>query len=312
MIKVVYFFLALLTLAGATSTSPNHIIFFGPTRKGKDFCANQIRAEGQPLFIEGAGDNSVSKEISSRTAWNGDIVVTVPGILDSDGEDLKHQAAFVDYVKDKHVRAFVFVYTDGLDQFIKTFLERFASSDLKPNIIILKNKLPDDEPVEAYNGFLKLNVKMYSKAMNDVPRTEFDSLKAMLASMTPVLVTNMVVPMSLFADPLVSKGTQETEEYLEDKTVTKLMTLTNSRQETVMVKRCHQEWIYKYGVNTNRKKDVCNDEPETRTLTDTKQVPVEKTAKVYRKYTLHLAERFDGLADIHSKEFTGLRTEVVE
>jgi hypothetical protein len=314
MTAIAFIFLVLLALAGATSnvTTPTYTIFFGPSRAGKNYCANQILAEGQPHFFMADGDSCVSKEISFRTAWNNDTVVTVPGIRDAYGEEMiHHQAEFVDFVKDKRVRAFVFVYTDGLDQFIKTFLERFASSDLKPNIIILKNMLPNDEPLEAFNGFLGLNVKMYNKFMNDVPRTEFVELKRMIASMTPVLVTNMVVPMSLFTDPLVNKGTLEAEEYLEDRTVIEMVIQNVTRNETIMVTRCHREMRRgPFGLGRTIR-EVCHDEPETRIVTDTMEVPVEKAAKVYRKYTLHLAERFDGLVDVHSKEFTGLRTEVV-
>lgn len=300
-------------MASSSCHDPAYIIFFGPTRAGKDFCANQIRCSSEQPFIDGPSDNSVSKTISERVAWNNsDIVVTVPGSLDSDGEDLEHQAAFIDYVKGKNVRALVFVYTGGLNQFIKATLKAFEQSDIKSNVILLKNQMRDDIPVEPYEGFQKLNVKMYTAPyMDHVPRTEFDTLKSMLVRMQPILIENMVVSSTLFKHPLVQKGSTIVEEFEEDIVIPTKELIKSSRQEVVMVPGTRTEWIWWHGINTNQKKTVPCVRAETRTLESTREEIVNKPAKVYRVCKLMLAERFDGVIDVYAKEMLPSRTEVL-
>ncbi len=118
-----------------------HILFYGRSGVGKSFLCNKLKASGQEEFIESQTKQSVTSNIESRLAFNGDLVTDVPGFFDSNGPnmDQQQQASIVDYVKNKTIRCIVFVYSDRHDSAVKSALQNLKNSDLRNNIIMVRN-----------------------------------------------------------------------------------------------------------------------------------------------------------------------------
>ncbi len=241
---------------------------------------------GQEKFLEDEKDESCTHVISSRIAFNDDLICDVPGYFDSQGRDVIQQAQFVDYIKNKSVRAIVFVYTDRADSFMKHAVQSFKQTSLANNIIFIKNKLLQAAPtdIETFEGCPKLNILAHQR--------NFDLLKRHISELNAITVTDLVTPISLFKIPLQIVKTEERDEFVETRQIPTTVTLS----KTIQVPVEREVWKSKFW---GTKKWIT----EQQDRTTSQQEVVNKPFQVYNRNRYTYAERFDGQVDIYKKEF---------
>jgi len=271
----------------------NYIISFGRTGSGKSYIGNLLTKPG--TFVEGNTLESVTTTISSAVSWNGrDIFSDVPGYFDSEGRDQIQQANFIDYLKDKRIKAILFVFTDRIDSFIKIAINTFRNSELKDNLILVVNKDLDrnrSDDISSYEGYPVIYVKAY--------QTNLDVLKRYIDSKNHVHVKNPPTPLSLFKQPLKIVREEVVSEFYNNIQVPEKETVSTTR--SVPVQRSREVWDGDLGKIFGKKKTATF--TEVVNVTDTQEVFVYKTYASYNVYKLIYAERFDGNVSLYKKEF---------
>lgn len=277
--------------------STHHVVTFGRTGAGKSWTGNCLSAPGQTRFKEDDGDESCTTAITSNVAFNGDLISDVPGYFDSAGRDTIQQANFVDFLKGKSIRAVVFIYTDRADSFMASAVEAFKQTQLASNIIFVKNKLlkPGAVEVDTYGGLVKIGVL--------ANQPNLDVLKHHINAMTPVTVTELVTPVSLFKQPLEITGEEMREEFIETRTIPTKVAMSR----TVQVPVTKDRWKGSFGHVTGTKENYVVYEPRTEHYEEI----VNKPFQVYNKFKVVFAKRFDGVSDIYSKEMMEIVTKEV-
>ena len=278
-----------------TASGTHHIVTFGRTGAGKSWCANRLlKNDQQQPFKEDDSDESCTTSITSQVAYNDDIMIDVPGYFDSAGRDNTQQANFVDYIKNKSIRAILFLYTDRADFFTKNVIEAFKSCGLQNNIILIKNKVinPPSAEIETYLDCTKISVM--------INQGNLDVLKRVIANIQPVTVSHLVAPASLFRQPLEIVREEIVEEFVEDRTIP--VKVTVKEQVIVQVPReiktgAIQGWVGG-ALDIDGKTTIY--EPETRTIFKDQMVP--KLHKVFNRVKYTYAMRFDNVADIHKRD----------
>lgn len=281
-------------MSGFEAELDHHIVTFGRTGVGKSWTGNVLSAPGQDLFEEDDGDESCTTEISTNVAFNGDLVSDVPGYFDTEGRDAIQQANFVDFIRGKSIRAIVFVFTDKIDSFMASAVQAFKQTQLASNIILVKNKMLTAPAVEVESGFFegltKINVRAHQRNL--------DVLKHHIHAMTPVMVTELVSPVSLFNQPLEIVNQEHREEFVETRVIPTVVQM--SRTVQVPVQRDAWDgpaWL-------GRKKYWT----EYHDRTETYDQVVDKSFRVYNRYLYTYAVRFDGETDTYSKEMVEIVT----
>ena len=276
----------------------HHIVTFGRTGAGKSWTGNQLRAPGQPTFKEDDGDESCTTVISSCRAFNNDLMSDVPGYFDSKNRDSIQQANFVDFLKGKSIRAIIFIYTDRADSFMESAANAFKQTQLAKNLIFVKNKLlkPAGVEVDTYLDCTKLSIL--------ANQSNVDVLKHHIANMTPVTVTELIAPVSLFKTPLEKTGEEIKEEFVETRVIPTKVTLYKTIQVPVVKDRWKGGWGHMVGVKE------CYTVYEART--ESYEEVVDKPFQVYNKYQVVYAKRFDDTVDIYSKDLLEVVTKEVK
>ena len=273
----------------------HHIVTFGRTGAGKSWCGNRLlKNDQQRPFREDDGDESCTTNITSHVAFNGDVISDIPGYFDSAGRDNIQQANFVDYLKSKSIRAILFLYTDRADFFTKSVIEAFKSCGLLNNIILVKNKVisPPSAEIETYLDSTKISVM--------INQNNLDVLKRIIANMQPVMVSHLLVPVSLFRQPLEIVREEIVNEFVEDRQIP--VKVTVSEQVIVQVPRVIKTgairgWLGDT-LGIDGKETIY--EPETRTIFKDQMVP--KPHKVFNRVKYIYATRFDNVADIYKRD----------
>jgi len=276
----------------------HHVVTFGRTGAGKSWTGNQLRAPGQPMFKEDDGDESCTTAISSCKAFNNDLMSDAPGYFDSENRDAIQQANFVDFLKGKSIRAIIFVYTDRADSFMKSAANALKQSQLAKNLIFVKNKLVKHSQLEVdtYLDCTKIGILLN--------QSNVDVLKHHVANMTPVTVTELIAPVSLFKTPLEKTGEEIKEEFVETRVIPTKVTLYKNIQVPVVKDRWKGGWGHILGV----KESYTVYEPRTESYEEV----VDKPFQVYNKYQVVFAKRFDDKVDIYSKDLLEVVTKEVK
>jgi len=277
------------------TSKTHHIVTFGRTGAGKSWCGNRLlKNDHQQLFKEDDSDESCTANITSHIAFNDDLISDIPGYFDSAGRDNIQQANFVDYLKNKSIRAILFLYTDRADLFTKNVLEAFKSCGLQNNIILVKNKVisPPSVEVETFLDSTKISIM--------VNQNNLDVLKQIITNMTPVMVSHLVAPASLFRQPLEIVREEIVNEFVEDRQIP--VKVRVSEQVIVQVPReiktgAIQGWVGG-ALGIDGRKTIY--EPETRTIFKDQMVP--KPHKVFNRVKYTYAMRFDNVADICKRD----------
>jgi hypothetical protein len=212
-----------------------------------------------------------------------------------------HQAAFVDFVRGKSIRAVLMTYCNRTDILFQHFLQSFRRSGLGGNVILIKNKCLDDPNAEVEEHLGAIKVTVTGKQKN------FERLRTIVAAMEPIVASHLLTPISLFRQPLEIVRRETVDEYLEDK----LIDLSISLKHDEIVQVPHRRRIGPFG-EVGIALGIAHWEnyvvPELRTLTRDEIHP--KLHRVYQKYECIYARRFDNAVDLYSREVLPGQTRV--
>ena len=109
------------------SDNKEYIVFLGETGVGKTRTFNKITNSN---FTSMDSDSSVTQNIQmtdfGRYCW-----VDTPGFFDETENEERNRLKLIDFLKNKKVKCFLFIYTNRVNIFIEKFLDQFLSRNEK-------------------------------------------------------------------------------------------------------------------------------------------------------------------------------------
>jgi hypothetical protein len=186
---------------------PQYVIFLGMIGVGRSYNASKLIARSALPFLDGNHLQSVTSEIAERPGFAPDfIIVDSPMSTEGPDEDRRNQAKMIDYIKGKEIQAVAIVINVRCDPLTMNLLAALYRGPLKNNLIILRNTATNQvSSIESYTSpdASVADVPMFNTTWG---QTDYTALEDLILSRQPVTATRLVIPMSLFKDPLVIRG----------------------------------------------------------------------------------------------------------